>query len=200
MTISSNLVVELRNKTGLGMMDCKKALVDCDGDIEKAVEYLRKKGLSVASKKAERVTSNGIIESYIHMGGKIGVLVELNCETDFVARTDEFKILAHELAMQVAATNPKYFSREDVPSEVIEKEKEIYRMQCITEKKPESAIEKIVLGKVERFFNTECFLEQSFIKEPDKKVQDIITENIAKLGENIKVKRFVRYLLGEDNR
>lgn len=200
MTISSNLVVELRNKTGLGMMDCKKALVDCDGDIEKAVEYLRKKGLSVASKKAERVTSNGIIEAYIHMGGKIGVLIELNCETDFVARTDEFKILAHELAMQVAATNPKYFSREDVPSEVIEKEKEIYRMQCITEKKPESAIEKIVLGKVERFFNTECFLEQSFIKEPDKKVQDIITENIAKLGENIKVKRFVRYLLGEDNR
>ncbi len=199
MEITASLVKKLRDETGAGMMDCKKALVEAEGDIEKAKEILRKKGIDAAAKKAGRATSNGRIESYIHMEGKIGVLIEVGCETDFVARTDDFKQLARNLAMQIAAMKPIYVSKESVPEDVIEKEKEIYRAQ-IPPGKPEQVVEKILEGKLQKFFEESCLLEQVYIKDEEgkSKVKDYISETIAKLGENIVVKRFTRYELGEE--
>jgi len=199
MEITASLVKKLRDETGAGMMDCKKALVEAEGDIEKAKEILRKKGIDAAAKKAGRATSNGRIESYIHMEGKIGVLIEVGCETDFVARTDDFKQLARNLAMQVAAMKPLYVSKDSVPEEVIEKEKEIYRAQ-IPPGKPEQVVERILEGKLQKFFEENCLLEQVYIRDEEgkAKVKDYISETIAKLGENIVVKRFTRYELGEE--
>ncbi len=195
--VTSQMVKELRDKTGAGMMDCKKALVETGGDIDKAVDLLRKKGLAAAAKRAGRETKEGVIGSYIHMGGKIGVLVEVNCETDFVARTDDFKALVKDVAMHIAAAAPQYLAPEDVPPEVVEKEKEIYRSQALDEGRPEKIIDKIVEGKLKKFYEESCLLNQKFIKEPSKTVSDRISETIAKLGENIKVSRFARFQLGE---
>ncbi|MGB9839929.1 translation elongation factor Ts [Thermovenabulum sp.] len=195
--ISSEQVKELRERTGAGIMDCKKALAEADGDMEKAVVILRERGLAKAAKKAGREAKEGIIDSYIHGGGRIGVLLEVNCETDFVARNDEFKSLVKDLAMQIAAANPKYIKREDVPAEIIENEKQILRTQAINEGKPEHVVDKIVEGRLEKFFEENCLLEQPFIKDPDRKVSQIIMEKIALLGENITVSRFVRFEKGE---
>lgn len=194
--ISADMVRALREKTGAGMMDCKRALTEGNGDLEKAVALLRQKGLAIASKKTNRVTSEGIIGSYIHMD-RIGVMVEVNCETDFVARTDEFRELVKDVAMHIAAANPVYLSREDVPQDVIEREKEIYRAQVTG--KPTRVIEKIIEGKLEKFYTETCLVDQIFVKDPEqkKKVKDIVAEKIAKLGENIVVRRFVRFQLGE---
>ncbi len=192
------MVKKLRDMTGAGMMDCKKALEEAEGDFEKAIEILRKRGAAKAAKKAGRATREGIITSYVHFNGRIGVLLELNCETDFVARTDEFKELAYNLAKQVAAMNPKWVSREDVPQEVIEKEKEIYREQLKDSGKPDHVIEKIIEGKLEKFFEENCLLEQEYIFEEGKKVKEVIQEAIAKIGENIRVSRFVRMEVGEE--
>lgn len=195
MSISAQMVKELREKTGAGMMECKKALETSGGDFDKAIEYLRQKGLATAQKKAGRIASEGIISSYIHMD-KIGVMLELNCETDFVARNEEFKQLAKDIAMHIAAANPQYVSKDEVPEEVIEKEKEIYKAQ-ITGNKPPQVVEKIIEGKLEKFFEDMCLLNQPFIREPEKKVGDLITEKIAKFGENIIVRRFVRFQVGQ---
>jgi elongation factor Ts len=195
--ISPQMVKELREKTSAGMMDCKKALMEAEGNMEKAIEILRKKGLATAAKKAGRATKEGLVHSYIHMGGKIGVLVEVNCETDFVARTEEFRELVHMLAMQIAASCPLYVSREDVPDDVLEKEKELYRSQALEQGKPEKILDKIVEGKLNKFYQEVCLMNQPFIKEPEKSVSQLLTEYIAKLGENIRVKRFVRFQLGE---
>ena len=192
------MVRKLRDMTGAGVMDCKKALEEAGGDFEKAIEILRKKGAAKAAKKAGRATKEGIITSYVHFNGRIGVLLELNCETDFVARTDEFKELAYNLAKQVAAVNPRWVSREDVPQEVIEKEKEIYREQLKDSGKPENVVEKIIEGKLEKFYEENCLLEQDYIFDDKKKVKDVITEAIAKIGENIQVGRFVRMEVGEE--
>ncbi len=194
--ISADMVKELREKTGAGMMDCKKALEESNGDFEKAVTVLRQKGLASASKKAGRTASEGLISSYIHMD-RIGVLLEVNCETDFVARTEDFRNLVKDIAMHIAAANPVYISREQVPAEVIEKEKEIYKAQITG--KPPQVVEKIIEGKLEKFYNDTCLLDQVFIKDPEqkKRVKDLITEMIAKLGENIVVRRFARFQLGE---
>ncbi len=189
-------VKKLRFKTSAGMMECKEALKESGGDIEKAVEILRKKGIAKAAKKASRVAGQGAIESYIHMGNRIGVLVEVNCETDFVAKNHEFKKVVNELAMQVAAANPQYVSRDDIPADVIEKEKDIFRSQITG--KPDNVAGKIVEGKLEKYFSEVCLLEQPFIKDPNLKIKDIVTQLIAKLGENIVVKRFVRYEVGEE--
>jgi elongation factor Ts len=195
--ITAEKVKELREKTGAGMMDCKKALTEANGDFEKAIDILRQKGLASAAKKSTRKAAEGLVASYIHMD-KIGVLVEVNCETDFVAKTDIFRELVKDIAMQIAATAPQYISREDVPQEVIEKEKAIYRAS-ITDNKPPQVIEKIVEGKLEKFYADNCLLEQVFIKDPEqkKKIKDIITEAIARLGENIVVRRFARFQVGE---
>ena len=192
------LIKELREKTGVGVMDCKKALVECNGDINKAIEYLRKKGIATAKKRGARVTSEGQIQAYIHAGGKIGVLVEVNCETDFTARTDDFKNFVKDIAMQIAATNPIAVKREDIPQEILEKEKEIYAAQARESGKPEKVIERIVEGKLNKFFTEACLMEQEFIKNPDITVQDLLNELIAKTGENIVIRRFVRFQLGED--
>ena len=196
MSISASTVKELRDQTGAGMMDCKKALTEADGDADKALDVLRKKGLAKAQGKASRDASDGYIGSYIHMGGKIGVLVEVNCETDFVAKTDDFQDLVKDIAMHIAATNPTYVSREEIPSEIIDKEKEIYASQV--ENKPPQVIEKIVAGKVEKFISEICLVDQVFVKDPDSKakINDLIVEKIAKLGENIVIKRFARFQLG----
>lgn len=195
-TISADRVKELREKTGAGMMDCKKALAESGGDFEKAIDCLRQKGLASAAKKSSRTASEGLISSYIHMD-KIGVLVEVNCETDFVAKTDEFKELVKDITMHIAALNPSYLSREDVPQDVIEREKEIYRAQVTN--KPPQVVEKIIEGKLEKFFSEDCLLEQIFVKDPEQKlkIKDLITEKIAKFGENIVIRRFVRFQLGE---
>ncbi len=198
MKVTMDMVRKLRDMTGAGVMDCKKALEEAEGDFDKAIEILRKKGAAKAAKKAGRATKEGIITSYVHFNGKIGVLLELNCETDFVARTDEFKELAYNLAKQVAAMNPKWVSREKVPQDVIDKEKEIYREQLKDSGKPENVIEKIIEGKLEKFYQENCLLEQDYIFEEGKKVKDIITEAIAKIGENIQVSRFVRMEVGEE--
>ncbi|MFH1846536.1 MAG: translation elongation factor Ts [Candidatus Omnitrophota bacterium] len=190
-------VKKLRFKTSAGMMECKEALKESNGDIDKAIEILRKKGIAKAAKKASRVAGQGLVESYIHMGNRIGVLLEVNCETDFVARNSEFKKITKELGMQVAAANPLYVSKEDVSAESIEKEKEIFRTQAGD--KPENVIEKIVNGKLEKYFSEVCLLEQPFIKDPNVKIKDLLTQLIAKLGENILVKRFVRFELGEED-
>jgi len=195
-TISSDTVRELREKTGVGIMDCKRALADSGGDIEKAIDLLRQKGLSSAAKKASRETKEGVISSYIHGAGKIGVLVEVNCETDFVARNSEFQELVKDISMQIAASNPSYVRREDVPADVLEKERSIYKIQARESGKPEHVLDKIVEGKVEKFYVDTCLLEQSFIKDPSVTINEMIQQKIAKIGENISVKRFTRYQLG----
>ncbi len=194
-TISADAVKDLREKTGAGMMECKKALVESGGDFEKAIDLLRQRGLATAAKKAGRTASQGLISSYIHMD-KIGVLLEVNCETDFVARTDDFRELVKDIAMHIAAASPQYLVREDVPQDVIEREKEIYRAQVAN--KPPQVVEKIVEGKLEKFFTDTCLVDQVFVKDPDRKIKDVITEKVAKVGENIVVRRFVRYQLGEN--
>lgn len=195
--IEGNLVKELRQRTGVGIMDCKKALEENEGDIEKAIEHLRKRGLAKAAKKSGRATTEGLVGSYVHAGGKIGVLVEVNCETDFVARTEEFQALVKDTAMQIAASNPLYLDRNHVPAGVIEKEKDILRTQAVDSGKPEKVIDRIVDGRLEKFFSEVCLLNQPFIKNPDLTVQDMLNEAIARIGENIVIRRFVRYQLGE---
>lgn len=195
--IKAEMVKELRERTGAGMMDCKKALIETNGDMEKAIETLRKKGLAAAAKKAGRIAAEGRVESYIHGAGRIGVLVEVNCETDFVAKTDEFIELCRDIAMQVAAAKPEYVSRDQVPAEVIEREKEILKAQAINEGKPEKVMDKIVAGRLEKFFEEFCLLEQKFIRDTDKTVEQHVVEKIAKLGENISIRRFARFEMGE---
>ncbi|HOT97541.1 MAG TPA: translation elongation factor Ts [bacterium] len=197
MSISASLVNELRNKTGAGMMDCKKALEQTNGDIEKAIEYLRKRGVQQAEKKVGRSANQGIIQSYIHPGSRLGVLVEINCETDFVARTNDFQEFAKDVAMQIAAANPLVVDRSEVDQEKIEKEMEIYRAQAREQGKPENIVEKMAQGKLEKFYQEVCLLEQSFVKDPTKTIRDLLNEKIAKLGENMILRRFVRFQLGE---
>jgi elongation factor Ts len=197
MEVSANIVKQLREKTGAGFMDCKKALAETGGDVEKAIDYLRKRGVAAAAKKADRVVTDGAVGAYVHPGGKVGVLLEINCETDFVARNAEFQALLKDMAMQVAAANPRYVRREEVSAEESEREKSIYRQQALETGKPEKVIEKIVEGKMERFYSEACLLEQPFIKDPDRKVSAVINDAIARLGENIQVRRFARYHLGE---
>ncbi len=197
MQITSETVKELREKTGAGMMDCKKALTQTDGDIEKAIEYLREKGLAAAAKKSSRIAAEGIVASYIHMGGKIGVLVEVNCETDFVAKNDMFQNFVKDVTLHIAALNPLYLTAEDVPADVIDKEKAIYKAQAMNEGKPENIAEKMVEGRLKKYFKDICLMEQPFVKDPDKSVADVVKEIIASIGENIKIRRFVRYQMGE---
>ena len=197
MEVSATSVKELREKTGAGVMDCKKALAECGGDLEQAVDYLRRKGLAAAAKKMGRVAAEGLVGAYIHPGGKIGVMVELNCETDFVARTKEFQSLLKDLAMQVAAASPRHVRREDVSPDELTREQEIYRRQALDSGKPEKVAAKIVEEKMERFYSEICLLEQAFIKDPDRKVGDLIQDAVARLGENIQVRRFARYQVGE---
>jgi elongation factor Ts len=197
MKITAEMVKKLREKSSVGMMDCKKALVDCKGDFDKACEYLREKGLDKASKKAKRPTKEGIIDSYIHLGSKIGVLLEINCETDFVAINEVFKNLSHNIALHIAASAPLYVSKEDVPEEVINKEKDIYKKQALNEGKPESVVGKIAEGRLNKYYQENCLMEQIYIKNNDITISDLIKENIALIGENIVIKRFVRYVLGE---
>ncbi len=195
--ITAALVKELRERTGAGMMDCKKALTETNGDLEKAADYLREKGLAAAAKKAGRITADGLVEAYIHGEGRIGVLVEVNCETDFVAKTDEFKELVRDICMQIAAARPEYVRREEIPEEVIKKEKSILAAQAANEGKPEKIIEKMVEGRIEKYYKEVCLMEQPFIKNPDISVGQLITESIAKIGENISIRRFARFELGE---
>ncbi|HEB51471.1 MAG TPA: translation elongation factor Ts [Desulfobulbus sp.] len=194
--ITSQMVKELRDKTNAGMMDCKRALGETDGDMEKAIDLLRQKGLAVAAKRADRATSEGVVECYIHGGGKLGVMVEVGCETDFVAKTDDFKSFARDVAMHIAAANPVAISRDEVPAELIEREKEIYTNQALESGKPENIVEKIVSGKIEKYISEVCLLEQKFVKNPDLTVQDLLNELIAKMGENISIKRFARFQVG----
>ena len=197
MNISAAMVKELREKTGAGMMDCKKALIETNGNMEKAIEFLREKGLAQAAKKAGRIAAEGLVSSYIHMGGKIGVLVEVNCETDFVAKTEKFQELVKNIAMQIAASKPEFVKKEDVPQDLIEKEKEILRAQALNEGKPEKIVDKMVEGRIEKYYKEVCLLEQPYIKDDEKTVGKLLTEAIAEIGENINVRRFVRYELGE---
>ena len=190
-------VMNLRQQTGAGMMDCKKALTETNGDMEKAVEFLREKGIATAAKKAGRIAAEGVVDSYIHMGGKVGVLVEVNCETDFVARGEKFKELVHDVALQIAASKPLYVSRDEVPAETLEKEKEILRIQAINEGKPAAIAEKMVEGRIKKYYEDFCLLDQKFVKDPDKTVNDVIVEATAQIGEKISVRRFVRYEMGE---
>jgi len=198
MAVTAGMVKELRDKTGAGMMDCKKALSETSGDVEKAIDYLRQKGLSDAGKRTGRTASEGLVGSYIHPGGKLGVLVEVNCESDFVARTEDFQALVKDVAMHVAASNPLYLRREDVPEDVIAREKNIYEVQAREGGKPEQIVERIVQGKLEKFFEEVCLLEQPFVKEPDLSVNQLVSSLVAKLGENIVVRRFQRYQLGSE--
>ena len=195
--ISAALVKQLREKSGAGIMDCKSALKECDGDIEKASDFLRKKGLATAAKRAGRAMSEGVIESYIHMGGKLGVLVEVNCETDFVAKNDDFKAFAKNVAMHIAATGPVGIKEEDVPEEVVIREKDVYRGQALELGKPEKMIEKIVAGKLNKFFKENCLMNQAYVRNPDLTIADLINELIAKIGENITIRRFERFQIGE---
>ena len=195
--ITAALVKELRERTGAGMMDCKKALSATDGDLEKAIDFLREKGLAAAAKKAGRVAAEGLVEAYIHGGGRIGVLVEVNCETDFVAKTDAFKELVKDIAMHIAATNPSYLKREEVPTAELEHEQAVLAEQARNEGKHEKIIEKMVAGRIEKYYKEVCLMEQPFVKDPDKTISDLITESIAKIGENISIRRFTRYQLGE---
>ncbi len=198
MEIAADLVKELRVKTGAGIMDCKEALKASNGNFEKAVDFLREKGLSAATKKSSRATKDGLVTSYIHMGGKVGVMIEVNCETDFVAKTENFKNLTRDLAMHVAAMNPLYVKPEDVPEAALQREKDIYRKQVIAEGKPEKIADKIVEGKLKKFYEEVCLIKQKFIKDTNMTVEDLIKASIAATGENILVKRFVRYQLGGD--
>ncbi|MHA7963062.1 translation elongation factor Ts [Paenibacillus sp. CAU 1782] len=197
MAVSASAVKELRERTGAGMLDCKKALDETGGDIDKAVALLREKGLAAAANKAGRVATEGVVESYIHAGGRIGVIVEVNCETDFVAKTDQFKEFARDIAMQIAAANPKFVRREEVSGEELDKEREILKAQALNEGKPEKIVEKIVEGRISKYYEEYCLLEQSFIKDPDKTINELLNEKISKIGENITIRRFVRYELGE---
>jgi elongation factor Ts len=198
MSVSVEMIKNLREMTGAGMMDCKNALNEVNGNMDEAVTFLRKKGLASAAKKSSRSTSEGLISSYIHAGGKIGVLVEVNCETDFVARNDAFQALVSDLSLHIAAANPSFVKREDVPSEVSDKERSVFLEQVKSMNKPENVLEKIVDGKMDKFYSEICLLEQAFVKDPDKKIQDLLTEAIAKVGENITVKRFARFEMGQD--
>ncbi len=196
MDISAKMVKELREATNAGMMDCKKALTECDGDMDKAVEYLRKKGIASAAKKEGRTTSQGLVASYIHMGGKVGVLVEIACETDFVARTDDFQEMVRNVAMHIAAANPLAVTRDELDGAVVEKEREIYRAQMREQGKPDNIIDKIVEGKVDKYYSEVVLLEQKYVKDPDMTVEDYVKSVIGKLGENMQIKRFARYQIG----
>jgi elongation factor Ts len=196
--ITAEMVKELRSLSGAGMMDCKKALVETQGDKDKALNLLREKGLAQAAKRAGRTASQGLIDSYIHLGGKVGVMVEVNCETDFVARNEEFRSFVRDLCLQVAATNPAYLSREDVPEQVLENEREILKKQALRENKPEKIIDKIVSGRIEKYYEENCLLEQAFIKDQDISIKELLNNKIAQMGENIIIRRFVRFEMGED--
>ncbi len=198
MEITSAMVKDLRVKTGAGMMDCKEALAAENGDFEKALDFLRKKGMSAATKRSSKAAKDGTIASYIHMGGRIGVMVELNCETDFVAKTEDFQTMARDIAMHVAASNPKYVRSEEIPGEALEREKEIYRSQLAEEKKPEKMWDKIIEGKLNKYYEEVCLLNQKFIKNTDITIETLVSNMIAKTGENIVVRRFARFLLGEE--
>jgi len=195
--VTSSQVKELRERTGAGMMDCKKALIECNADMDKAIDFLREKGLAAAAKKEGRIAAEGTVEAYIHGGGRIGVLLELNCETDFVSRGDEFKQLAKDIAMQIAAAKPLYVNKEDVPADVVAHEREIFRAQALNEGKPEKIVDKMVDGRIEKFYKEVCLVEQPFIKDPDILVKDLVMAKIAKIGEKIAIRRFTRYELGE---
>jgi elongation factor Ts len=197
MAVNASAVKELREKTGAGMLDCKKALEETNGDLAKAIEFLREKGLAAAANKAGRIATEGVVESYIHGGGRIGVIVEINCETDFVAKTDQFKEFARDIAMHIAASNPRYVRREEVAADEIEKEKEILKAQALNEGKPEKIVEKMVEGRIGKFYEEFCLMEQAFIKDPDKTIATLLNEKISTIGENISIRRFVRYELGE---
>jgi elongation factor Ts len=196
-TINAKMVMQLREKTGAGIMDCKQALTECNGDMDSAVDILRKKGLATAAKRAGRAMTEGVIQSYIHMDGKLGVLVEVNCETDFVAKNEDFNAFAKNLAMHIAATNPVAIRPEDVPEEMINKEKEIYRAQVLEMGKPEKITDKIVDGKLQKYFKENCLLNQAYVRDPDISVEDLLNDMIAKIGENISIKRFARFRIGE---
>lgn len=197
MAVSAAAVKELREKTGAGMLDCKKALEEANGDLTKAAELLREKGLAAAAKKSDRIATEGMIESYIHAGGRIGVLVEVNSETDFVAKNETFRTFVRDVALHIAAANPKYLRREEVPQEALDKEREILTNQALNEGKPEKIVEKIVDGRISKFYEEYCLLEQPFVKDPDKTVEEVLKEKIATIGENLSIRRFVRYELGE---
>ena len=197
MQIDAQAVKALREKTGAGMMDCKKALVEAGGDEEKAITILREKGLAAAAKRAGRIAAEGMVESYIHLGGRVGVLVEVNCETDFVARNEQFRTFVKDICLQIAATNPAYLSKEDVPAEVLEKERQILRTQALNEGKPEKVIDKIVEGRIEKFYKENCLLEQPFIRDQEVTIKDLLDSLIAKIGENIVIRRYSRFALGE---
>ena len=197
MNYTANDVKTLRERTGAGMMDCKNALVECDGDMEKAVDYLREKGIAKAAKKAGRIAAEGIVDSYIHMGGRVGVLLEVNCETDFVANSDQFRTLVHDIALQIAASNPLYVKPEDVPAEVLEKEKAILRAQALEEGKPEKIVDKMVEGRIKSYYEDNCLLNQKYVKDPSKTIEQVVVEATAQIGEKISVRRFVRYEMGE---
>jgi len=199
MSIDAKLVKKLRDKTSAGMMDCKKALVESEGDFEKAIDHLRKSGIAKAEKKGIRETKDGLVHSYIHAGGQLGVLLEINCETDFVAKTEGFSDLAHNLSMQIAATNPLAIDREGVSESILKREKDIYIEQAKSSGKPDDIIEKMVNGRLNKFYQENCLMEQVFIKDPDKRVQDLVTESIAMLGENISISRYIRFAIGEIN-
>lgn len=198
MTISASEVKKLRDKTGAGMMDCKAALIETNGNIDEAVDYLRKKGIASAQKRSGREINEGVIMSYIHPGSRLGVLVEVNCETDFVAKTDDFQAMAKDIAMQIAAANPVAVDREDIPQDVVDREKEIYKDQAQDGKKPENVIEKIITGKMDKYFQENVLMEQNFVKDPNKTVKEYVLEVSGKLGENMSVRRFVRFQLGEE--
>ncbi len=196
-TVTAEAVKQLREKTGAGMLDCKKALTEADGNLEKAIEFLREQGLASAAKKAGRVAAEGVVESYIHGGGRIGVLIEVNCETDFVAKTDEFRALCRDIAMHIAATRPEYLRREDIADDIVQRETEIFRQQTLNEGKPAHIVDKIVAGKVDKFLREQCLLDQPFVKDPSVTVATHVASKIAKIGENISIRRFVRYEMGE---
>src|SRR4030043_756386 len=197
MEISVKLVKKLRQRTGAGVVDCKKALEEAKGNVDAAIDYLRRKGLATAAKKAGRIASDGLVSSYIHAGGKMGVLVEVNCETDFVAKTEDFQTFVKNIAMQIAAATPQYIRKEEIPGEVLEKEKDIYRTQALEGGKPQKVIDKIVAGKIERFYSEVCLLEQTYIKDSDLTIKELLEAMIAKIGENISIRRFSRFQLGE---
>jgi elongation factor Ts len=194
---TSSDVMALREKTGVGMMDCKKALTESNGDIDKAIEILREKGMASAAKKAGRIAAEGIVDSYIHMGGKVGVLVEINCETDFVARGEQFKNLVHDVALHIAAAKPVYVTKDEVPADILEKEKEILKVQALNEGKPEKIIERMVEGRIKKYYEDFCLVNQAFIKDPSKTIEQVVNEAIAVIGEKITIRRFVRFEMGE---
>ena len=197
MNFTAQDIKVLRERTGAGMMDCKNALVECDGDMEKAVDYLREKGIAKAAKKAGRIAAEGIVDSYIHMGGKVGVLLEVNCETDFVAKGDMFKAIVHDIALHIAASNPSYVSKEEVPADVIEKEKAILRAQALEEGKPEKIVDKMVEGRIKSFYEDNCLLCQKFVKDPEKTITEVINGYVLTIGEKITIRRFARFEMGE---